>query len=101
MNPATASMNPATAPVTPLARSSRAVLRMVEAGSYVDCSQCGDRVKFQAKARNAQVICNVYEAGTWVRVEHYHQHCYVEAGSPYGDVGDEPVPTPRAQRKAS
>lgn len=95
-------MTPATAPVTPLSPTSRAVLRMVEAGSYVDCAQCGDRVKFQAKARNTQVICNVYEGGKWSRVEHYHHNCYLEAAMPYGDCGDQPVPTPRASsRKAS
>jgi hypothetical protein len=73
---------------------------MVEAGSYVDCARCGERVKFQAKARHAQVICNVYEGGSWVRVEHYHHRCYVEAGSPYGDVGDEPAPMRSHARKA-
>lgn len=67
-------------------RKSRAVLRDVEAGSSVDCARCGERVKFQAKVRNKQVICNIYTSGVWNRVEHFHQACYEEAGSPYGEA---------------
>lgn len=63
---------------------SRAVIRDVEAGSSVDCSFCGERVKFQAKMRNKQVICNVYVSGAWNRVEHFHADCYEPAGSPHG-----------------
>jgi hypothetical protein len=64
---------------------SRAVLRPIEAGSYVDCARCSERVKFQAKIRLMQVICNVYTDGRWVKVEHYHEACYLEADLPYGD----------------
>ena len=67
-----------------LPKKSRAVVRDVEAGSSVDCEHCGDRVKFQAKVRNKQVICNVYQSGRWLRVEHYHAECYELAGSPHG-----------------
>jgi hypothetical protein len=70
---------------------SRAVLRDVEPGSAVDCMTCGERVKFQAKVRPKQVICNVYEKGTWVRVEHYHAACYDTAGEPHGEVDTTPV----------
>ena len=56
----------------PTTARSRAVLRDVEPGSTVECALCGERVKFQAKVRHKQVICNVYENGTWVRVEHFH-----------------------------
>jgi len=63
---------------------SRAVVRDVEAGSSVDCAHCGERVKFQAKVRNKQVICNVYVSGSWNRVEHFHLDCYLDAGEPYG-----------------
>jgi hypothetical protein len=65
---------------------SRAVLRDVEAGSTVDCSHCGERVKFQAKMRNRQVICNVYVRGVWDRVDHYHSECYEVAGKPHGEI---------------
>ena len=64
---------------------SRAVVRDVEAGSTVDCQFCQERVKFQAKIRNKQVICNVYVDGAWNRVEHYHLECYEAADSPYGE----------------
>jgi hypothetical protein len=64
--------------------TSRAVTRIIEAGSSVECTGCGDRVKFQAKVRALQVICNVYVDGRWDRVEHYHEACYRDAGEPYG-----------------
>ncbi|MFN8052973.1 MAG: hypothetical protein U0Q22_16120 [Acidimicrobiales bacterium] len=67
-------------------RKSRAVVRDVEAGSSVDCAHCGERVKFQAKVRNKQVICNVYVKGAWNRVEHFHLDCYGVAGSPHGEA---------------
>jgi hypothetical protein len=69
---------------------SRAVLRDVEPGSSVDCSYCGERVKFQAKMRNKQVICNVYVGGRWDRVEHFHAECYEQASEPYGDADTTP-----------
>lgn len=65
---------------------SRAVLRDVEAGSTVDCAHCGERVKFQAKVRNRQVIANVYVRGRWDRVEHFHSTCYDDAGQPHGPI---------------
>lgn len=70
----------------PVKGQSRAVLRPIEAGSYVDCVHCGQRVKFQAKLRLMQVICNVYDQGRWLRVEHFHQACYEEADLPYGEA---------------
>lgn len=75
-----------TASTTPIIPRSRAVLRPIEAGSYVDCVRCGQRVKFQAKVRLMQVICNVYEGDRWIRVEHFHQACYDEAAAPYGEA---------------
>ncbi|MCC6224937.1 MAG: hypothetical protein IT195_00845 [Microthrixaceae bacterium] len=66
--------------------ASRAVIRDVEAGSTVDCAFCGERVKFQAKMRNRQVICNVYVKGHWDRVEHFHAECYERAGEPHGAI---------------
>ncbi|MDH4170451.1 MAG: hypothetical protein OEW42_12770 [Acidimicrobiia bacterium] len=67
---------------------SRAVQRLVEPGSMVDCSHCGERVKFQAKMRHEQVICNVYVKNVWDRVEHFHAPCYVEADQPFGPPVD-------------
>ncbi len=64
--------------------TSRGVTRPVEAGSAVECAFCGERVKFRAKIRQYQVICNVYVKKQWDRVEHYHDECYVKADSPYG-----------------
>lgn len=63
---------------------SRAVVRPIEAGSSTECAACGERVKFQAKIKAQQVICNVYVRGRWDRVEHYHFACYEQAGEPYG-----------------
>ncbi len=78
MSPRTAGK--ATAP----AWTSRAVVRPIEAGSSAECAACGDRVKFQAKVKAEQVICNVYVDGKWDRVEHYHLTCYRDAGEPHG-----------------
>lgn len=63
---------------------SRAVVRLVEAGSDAVCGHCRAPVKFVAKAKNRQVIANVYLDGRWARVEHYHEQCYPLAGEPYG-----------------
>jgi hypothetical protein len=63
---------------------SRAVVRPIEPGNSALCAHCGAPVKFVARAQLRQVIANVYEDGTWVRVEHYHAECYDEAGKPYG-----------------
>ena len=68
----------------PVKRRSRAVVRSIEAGSSAECACCGERVKFQAKVKAQQVICNVYVRGRWDRVEHYHAECYDTAGEPYG-----------------
>lgn len=65
--------------------TSRAALRLIEPGSSVDCAHCDQRVKFQARVRLQQVICNVYLGGMWDRVEHFHAECYEIAGSPYGE----------------
>jgi len=64
---------------------SRAVLRTIEAGSSAMCITCDEQVKFKAKVKMHQVICNVYVDGKWNRVEHYHLECYDEAGKPYGE----------------
>lgn len=67
---------------------SRAVLRRIEAGNSAMCAHCDAPVKFVARAQLEQVIANVYQDGSWVRVEHYHPDCYVEAGSPYGEPAE-------------
>ncbi len=64
---------------------SRAVDRLIEAGSTAECPHCEERVKYRARHRDHQIICNVYDNGVWQRVEQYHAECYTEAGSPYGD----------------
>jgi hypothetical protein len=71
--------------VKPIKRRSRAVVRAIEAGSSAECSTCGERVKFQAKIKAQQVICNVYVRGRWDRVEHFHLECYQQTGEPYGE----------------
>ena len=49
------------------------------------CAHCGAQVKFVARAQLRQVIANVYQDGTWLRVEHFHAPCYDKAGQPYGE----------------
>lgn len=67
---------------------SRAVTRLIEAGSMTECSHCEERVKFRARERHQQVICNVYINGRWDHVEHFHEDCYTTAGMPYGEPTD-------------
>ena len=67
------------------ALGSRAVLRTIEAGSSAMCVTCDEQVKFRAKVKMHQVVCNVYVNGKWDRVEHYHHECYSTAGQPYGE----------------
>jgi hypothetical protein len=69
---------------TPL--TSRAVVRLIEAGNSANCAGCGKPVKFSAKAKQHQVIANVYIDHVWDRVEHYHAECYEAAGRPYGSA---------------
>ena len=64
---------------------SRAVLRPVDAGNSAYCAHCGDLIKFRAKIKARQVICNVYLKSTWDRVEHFHEECYDKANAPYGE----------------
>jgi hypothetical protein len=70
---------------------SRAVLRSIEAGSSAMCVHCDEQVKFKAKTKAQQVICNVYVDGRWDRVEHYHLECYREASDPYGEPAAPPA----------
>jgi hypothetical protein len=74
---------------------SRAVLRTIEAGSSAMCVTCDQQVKFKAKIKAQQVICNVYVDGKWDRVEHYHLECYTETGEPYG------IPAPNVPSRAT
>lgn len=67
---------------------SRAVTRLIEAGCMAECLHCEERVKFRARHRDLQVICNVYKGKVWQRVEHYHADCYPLAGEPYGIAQD-------------
>ena len=81
---------------------SRSVLRMIEAGSSAICVTCDDQIKFRAKVRANQVICNVYVDGKWDRVEHYHFDCYDVAGKPYGEsASDAPSRINRPSRVSS
>lgn len=71
---------------TPTAKwQSRAVTRLIEAGSMTECKHCEERVKFKAREKHQQVICNVYLDGRWDHVEHFHAPCYEEAGRPFGE----------------
>lgn len=67
---------------------SRAVLRTIDPGNSASCAHCGAPVKFVARAGLRQVIANVYEEGTWSRVEHFHETCYRQAGQPHGETAD-------------
>lgn len=65
----------------------RAVVRHVEPGSDVRCVLCAKQIKFAARSHPRQVIANVYSDGSWERVDHFHEECYVQTGEPYGPIG--------------
>ncbi|MCU1346409.1 MAG: hypothetical protein JWL70_2675 [Acidimicrobiia bacterium] len=71
------------------------MIRAVDAGCSSTCVKCDQQVKFSAKVKRHQVICNIYTDGKWDRVEHFHYECYVEHESPYGVVDPNAVPPPR------
>lgn len=62
-----------------------------------ECPSCGERVKFRARHRDEQVICNVYENGVWNRVEQYHAECYQKEGEPHGPA-EKVKPSPKSKR---
>lgn len=70
----------------PFQRKSRAVLRIIEAGTYARCERCDLPVRFKAaqKVKPRQVIANRYSRGKWVATIHFHAECYLEEGEPYG-----------------
>ncbi len=67
---------------------SRAVSRTVDAGNSAYCAVCDELIKFRARIRAEQIICNVYVKNRWDRVEHYHPECYADADAPYGEPKD-------------
>lgn len=69
-----------------LALTSRARLRPIEPGCTATCPFCDLPVKFKAKTKQQQAVCNVYIKKVWNRVEQYHYDCYVAAGEPYGEA---------------
>lgn len=82
--------------------SSRAVLRPIDPGNAAYCPLCEEPVKFRARNKGRQVICNVYAEGRWNRVEHWHLACYEKGGEPYGAPQvREPLPSPMPRKKAS
>jgi hypothetical protein len=70
--------------------ATRAVVRLVEPGNDVLCSHCSRQIKFAARTHPRQIIANIYENGSWVRVEHFHADCYGDAGEPFGPATDLP-----------
>jgi hypothetical protein len=94
-------MSQTTATATRVAPVSRAVVRRIEPGNLAVCAHCGQPVKFAAKLHKMQVIANVYVDGRWNRVEHFHDECYDEASSPYGDARSDNAPSRRASAPVS
>lgn len=76
-----------TAPTTKTWKS-RAVTRLVEPGNWAECVLCEEIIKFRARERRTQVICNVYVNNRWDRVEHFHSDCYKAADTPYGEAAE-------------
>lgn len=69
----------------------RAVLRRIVPGIMEPCAHCGERIGFRAQQHSNWVIANVYKRKRWDHVEHFHDGCYVEAGSPHGPADESKV----------
>jgi hypothetical protein len=91
----------------------RAVLRLIKGAPNMDwptCVHCGDFIKFEAPrtlearvrrgepAHTKQVICNIYELGRWVRVDHYHESCFDDAGRPVSPFHTDDIKWERGAR---
>lgn len=70
----------------------RAVARLVEAGSMDECPWCEDIVRFRGKHKTVKVIANCYDGARWDRLEVFHEPCYVLAGEPYGPADRSKLP---------
>lgn len=66
----------------------RAVERFVPVGQSYACAHCGAWIKFRAGRHDRYIVCNVYEADEWGRLELFHPVCYEEAGQPHGEIRD-------------
>lgn len=66
-------------------KQSRAVVRLIEPGNEASCTKCGEPLKWRARKRLTQIICNVYKGRRWNRVEYYHPKCYKALDEPYGE----------------
>lgn len=64
----------------------RVVSKPCTAGDFIVCRRCGAEIKYRARTKDREVLCNVYENGAWDRLERFHPACYVGAGEPYGPV---------------
>lgn len=72
----------------------RAIVREVVRGNHTECVACGEQVRFRTRLRHLTVICNVYDAGRWDRVEHYHLDCYRDGGEPHGHADSTEIRRP-------
>jgi len=61
------------------------------------CRHCDRPIKYGARKVTLQIIVNVYVAGRWARVEHFHPDCYDTAGQPFGI--SLPLPEARPARR--
>jgi hypothetical protein len=54
------------------------------------CPGCDELVKFVARWKVHEAVCNVYgrdgDPTVWDRVEHWHLPCYEAAGQPHGEA---------------
>jgi len=77
----------------------RAVRRQLRVGTKMElprCCGCDEEVKGLApnvitaekyrRHTGRQVIVNVYKKKQWQGTFHYHEHCYLDAGSPHGEM---------------
>lgn len=74
--------------MTVLPLGTRCVLRNIDPGDEHVCPGCNMRLKFQARNKMRKIVANIYKGKGWDRVEQWHEECYMEAASPYGEPLD-------------
>jgi hypothetical protein len=86
----------------------RATTSRIHERTQASCSCCNKYLSFNQKKRSKNVIVNAYQpeddsmttqgssakTHKWVGSLHFHEECYVEIGTPFGDPENKPPKNP-------
>lgn len=70
--------------------NTRAVTMVIPSHAQGDCVKCREKIVFTPPGSALWVLANIYKGrGTkkrWDHLECFHEPCYADAGSPYGEA---------------